>query len=106
MFAKGGSIVINEDLPAVGRNAVREVARGFMTDFPDLCVRCDRMSNEEGELRWHWTMWGTNTGPGGTGRSILISGYEAIVLDAVGLIVTAHGYFDQGEWDRQLRPHE
>lgn len=102
MFADDGWIAINEDPPARGREAVEDVARGFMKGFPDLDVRCVRMALENGELRWHWTMRGTNTGPGGTGKPILISGYEALVLDDNGRIVSAHGHFDQDDWDRQL----
>lgn len=102
MFAEYGSITINGDGPAVGRDAVRDVALSFMTAFPDLDVLCDQMVFVAGELRWYWTMRGTNTGSGGTGKSILISGYEAIEFDTEGLIAKAYGHFDQEEWDRQL----
>lgn len=102
MFAEDGWIAINDEEPARGREAVEGVARGFMTDFPDLDVRCDRLAFVEGELRWHWTMKGTNTGPRGTGKAILISGYESLVIGEDGLIVSAHGHFDQQDWGRQL----
>jgi hypothetical protein len=102
MFAEDGWIAINDDAPAYGRGEVEEVASGFMTDFPDLDVHCDCMALEEGELRWYWTMQGTNSGPRGSGRSILISGYESLVLGEDGLIVSAHGHFDPEDWDRQL----
>lgn len=106
LFTEDGSIAINDDPPAHGRAAVRDVAEGFMTDFPDLEVRCDRTAHEQGEIRWYWTMCGTNSGPGGTGRGILISGYEALALDNEGFIVSAHGHYDQNDWDRQLTVNE
>lgn len=33
-YAEGGSLSVNNDPPAVGRKAIAEVARGFMTSFP------------------------------------------------------------------------
>ncbi len=101
-FTKDGVLVINDGLPAVGHEAIAEVANAFMTDFPDLDVRCDRIIEEEGETKWYWTMRGTNTGPGGTGKSIHLSGYEALEFGDHGLIRIARGHFDQNEWDRLL----
>ena len=37
-FSQGGSLRVNDDPPAVGRNAVAEVAHSFMSAFPDLLV--------------------------------------------------------------------
>lgn len=47
-----------------------------MTDFPDPVVRFDRLEENGGRVLYHWTLAGTNTGPGGTGRAVKISGYE------------------------------
>jgi len=33
-FAEGGSLSVNDDAPAVGRTAIAEVARSFMTAVP------------------------------------------------------------------------
>ena len=40
-FADNGSLSVNDDSPAVGREAITGVAQGFMTDFPDLRVVMD-----------------------------------------------------------------
>jgi hypothetical protein len=104
MFSADGSLTINSGVPAIGRASVATIARGFMISFPDLDVRCDRLIYENGELRWYWTMKGTNSGPGGSGKSIDISGFEAIELNSDGLIVSAQGFYDEAEYNRQLVP--
>ncbi len=40
-FSPNGSLRVNQADPADGRSAITEVARGFMTAFPDLKVRMD-----------------------------------------------------------------
>jgi len=104
MFSPEGYITINGNQPAIGRAAIAEVALGFMSTFPDLDVQCDQVIVEEKAIKWCWTMRGTNSGPDGSGRIIDISGYETIVLDLHGLIISADGYYDEADFNRQLRP--
>ncbi len=40
-FAEDGSLAVNDDSPAFGRDAITEVAQGFMTTFPDMELRMD-----------------------------------------------------------------
>jgi hypothetical protein len=47
-----------------------------MTAFPDLKVIMDDISAERDRTVYRWTLDGTNTGPGGTGAHVRISGYE------------------------------
>lgn len=44
-----------------------------------------------------------NTGPGGTGNRVRISGYEEWQLDKDGLIGNSKGRFDSAKYDRQLK---
>ncbi len=62
--------------PAVGRVAIVEIARGFMSDLPDMIVTMDKVAHDEEGIKFHWTLTGTNAGPGGTGKRVRISGYE------------------------------
>jgi ketosteroid isomerase-like protein len=100
-YAPDGSLTINDGASAVGRDAITEAARSFMVAFPDMQVQMD-------ELRlgavpeYHWTLTGTNIGPGGTGRSVRISGFEEWVIGDDGLIATSLGHYDQADWDRQV----
>ena len=94
-FAATGSLRVNDDAPAVGRAAIAELARGFMTAFPDMIVSMDAMvARRPRGAEFHWTLHGTNTGPGGTGQRVRIRGFEEWRLDAEGLVADSRGHFD------------
>ena len=102
-FAEKGSLSVNDGPPAVGRASIAQVARGFMRDFPDMVVTFDKLEPQSNATAFHWTLTGTNTGPGGTGKRVRISGYELWKLDPDGLIAESKGHFDGAEYERQLR---
>jgi hypothetical protein len=58
------------------------------------------IQDEGGEYRW--TLVGTNTGPGGTGNRVRISGFEEWTIGDDGLIAASLGHYDRAEYDRQL----
>jgi steroid delta-isomerase-like uncharacterized protein len=101
-FAERGSISINNGPPAVGRAAIAKEAQAFMTTFPDMIVTFDKVAHDEEGTKFHWTLTGTNTGPGGTGKRVRISGYELWKIDNDGLIGESKGHFDSAEYERQL----
>jgi predicted ester cyclase len=101
-FAENGSLSVNDGPPAVGRAAIAEIARGFMRDFPDMIVRMDKLVSGPNGTEFHWTLTGTNTGPGGTGKRVRISGYELWQFDNDGLIRASKGHFDRADYERQL----
>jgi len=101
-YAEDGSLTINEEAPAVGREAITTAAQGFMTAFPDLKVFLDDLRLEDDRVIYHWTLTGTNTGPGGTGRAVRISGFEVWRIGADGLIANSRGKFDSLDYQRQL----
>ena len=109
-FAENGSISINNGPPAIGRAAIAEVARGFMKTFPDMVVTIDDVTPESPvgrrsscDAAFYWTLTGINTGPGGTGKRVRISGYELWKIDKDGLIGESKGHFDSAEYERQLK---
>ena len=99
---ESASLSVNEDAPAVGRQAITQVAPGFMTEFPDMQVLLDDVVLQDDGAIFHWTLVGTNTGPGGTGRAVRISGCEVWQIGADGLIANSRGHFDILEYRRQL----
>ena len=102
-FAKRGSISINNWPPAVGREAIAKEAQAFMTTFPDMIVTFDKLESRGDTTAFHWTLTGPNTGPGGTGNRVRISGYELWKIDDAGLIAESSGHFDAAEYERQLK---
>jgi steroid delta-isomerase-like uncharacterized protein len=102
-FAERGLISINNGPPAVGRAAIAREAQAFMTTFPDMVVTMDKLVRDDEGTKFHWTLTGTNTGPGGTGKRVRISGYELWQLDNDGLIAESKGHFDSAEYERQLK---
>jgi hypothetical protein len=101
-FVDEGSLTINGGAPSVGRIAIGEAARSFMTAFPDLRVMMDRLVAVGAHVEYHWTLTGTNTGPGGTGRAVRISGFESWRMGVDGLIEESMGRFDAEEYQRQI----
>jgi hypothetical protein len=97
-----GSLKINEGSPSVGQMAITAAAQSFMTAFPDLVVSMDRLDMEAGSVTYHWTLTGTNSGPGGTGRPVRVSGYEEWKFGSDGLIAESKGHFEAADYDRQL----
>ena len=102
-FSPAGSLKINDGTPAIGRMAITSAAQSFMTAFPDLVVHMDRLAVDGAGVEYHWTLTGTNTGPGGTGKPVRISGYEEWRFGVDGLIADSKGHFDAAEYDRQLK---
>ena len=101
-YAEDGSLTVNDGEPSVGRAAVTEAARSFMTGFPDMVVLTEEVSREGDQVIFHWLWTGTNTGPGGTGKSVRMRGYEEWTLTDDGLIAQSLGHFDEAEYQRQL----
>ena len=102
-YSESGSLSVNDDAPAIGREAIAGVAQGFMTAFPDMEVTMDDIVPQSLSTVFHWTLTGTNTGPGGTGQRVRISGYEVWQIDTDGLIAESEGHFDGVEYERQLQ---
>ena len=101
-YSESGSLMINNGAPAIGRKAVEGAAQSFMTAYPDLVVKFDRLEPKGDRVLYHWTLTGTNTGPGGTGNQVRISGYEDWTIGSDGLIADSKGHYDAQDWDRQV----
>ena len=101
-YEESASLTINGGTPAIGRAAIATEARSFMTAFPNLRVTVDDLEFNGDEMRFHWTLTGTNSGPGGTGRFVKISGYEDWQISENGLIGNSLGHFDSEDYERQL----
>ena len=101
-YAEDGSLKINDGNPSVGRAEISAAAQSFMTAFPDMVVKMNAVTGEGEQAVYRWTLTGTNTGPGGSGNSVNISGYEEWRFGSDGLIAESKGHFDENEYQRQL----
>ena len=102
-FAEDGVLQINEGEPAEGTEAITNVAKGFMDAFPDMIVSMDSLVTKFEKTRFYWTLTGTNNGTNGTGNKVNISGFEEWNINKEGLILESKGYFDNKEYERQLK---
>lgn len=103
-YSANGSLRVNGGPAAMGRAAITGVAQGFMTAFPDMKVLMDGIEIQGEQTVYRWTLEGTNTGPGGTGRPVRIRGFEEWRIGVDGLIAESQGHFDEADYQRQLQP--
>lgn len=96
-FEEDGSLAINDGDAAVGREAIAEVVQSFMTDLPDMQVLFDKLVPTKTGYGFHWTLDATNTGPGGTGKHVRVSGYEEWTLGPNNRIQRSQGHFPSDE---------
>ena len=101
-FAPDGSLTINGGPPSVGRDAIAASAQSFMTAFPDMVVSMDAATLTETGAVFRWTLSGRNTGPGGTGNPVMISGFEEWQFGPDGLVARSRGHFDAADYERQI----
>jgi predicted ester cyclase len=102
-FSPNGSLRVNDGDPAVGRSAITEVARGFMMTFPDMKLCMDGLVVQPGRVLYRWTLTGTNSGSGGNGHRVRISGFEEWQISGDGFIAASQGHFDSADYQRQLQ---
>ena len=65
-FSPHASFSVNRADPSVGHVAITELARGFMTTFPDLQALMDDVVARSNWAEYHWTLIGA-------GRRVRIS---------------------------------
>jgi len=101
-YAEDGSLIVNGTAHD-GRVAIRETAAAFMEAFPDMRVEMDSVVDRgDGHAVFYWTWTGTNTGPGGTGRSVNLQGYEEWTFAADDALSVSDGHYDQAQYELQV----
>ena len=98
-FASDGSIIINRGTPWRGRAGVEAMASGFYADVPDLSLVCDGIRLLGDHMIYLWTFTGHHSG---TRAPLTIRGCEEWDLDSEGHIALSRGWFDAGDYARQV----
>lgn len=98
-FGEYGALSINGGVSAMGREAITDVARGFMDAFPDLEVIMDDLHAAPEAAVYSWRLKGTHRD---TGQKVHIGGFEVWQMDADGLIANSNSYFDSAAYDDQV----
>ena len=101
-YAENGSLKVNANWASVGRTAIAATAQSYMTAFPDMVVKMQQITQKDDHPVFHWIWTGTNTGPGGSGKFVRMTGYEQWTMDRNGLIAESKGHYDEAEYQRQL----
>ena len=101
-YEETASLAINGGAPSTGRAELAATSASYMEAFPDLRVSVDQVLVAGDAVFWAWTLGGTNTGPGGTGNAIRVSGIELWTIGASGLVANSVGYYDAITYAHQL----
>ena len=101
-YEETASLTINNGTPSTGRVELAATAASYMEAFPDLAVSVDQVLVAGDSVFWVWTLTGANTGPGGTGNQVRVSGIEVWTMGSSGLVSNSVGYYDAATYERQL----
>lgn len=98
-YAPGKGITINRGDRQFGREAMLDMAGGFMASFPDLVLTRDffRLADDHGVFGW--TLEGHHVD---TGNFVRASGWEEWELDDDLMITNSLGWFDAADYERQV----
>jgi hypothetical protein len=88
--------------PQAWLHFTRKMAPFKLTAGRHMVVSLDDVSMHGTDTVFKWTLIGTNTGPGGQGKSVFIRGYEEWRFGKTSLIVESKGHFDEADYQRQL----
>ena len=104
-YDANGSLTVNDGEAAVGRAGVEQKVRDFMTAFPDMTVRLVELRQDGDQVEFHWRWTGTETGPGGSGNAVDLTGHEKWTFNDEGFILQSLGYYDEADYERQISAH-
>ena len=102
-FAEDATSFVNGAVPTIGRSSIATEMGTYFQNFPDLVLHMDELRCGGNQAIFLWTLEGTNSGPGGTGNFVRISGWQNWRLSEDLLIVAAEGGYDAAEYERQIR---
>lgn len=98
-YSETVSFGMNGGAPMTSRSEIADMAEGFMSDFPDLVLVCDRVLVADHHMVYVWTFEGHHRT---TGNFVRFSGWEEWDLDENLKVVKSLGWFDAEDYERQV----
>ncbi|MGI9351875.1 MAG: nuclear transport factor 2 family protein [Rhizobiaceae bacterium] len=98
-YAETTSFGMNGGEPMTTRAEISEMARGFMSDFPDLVLSCDSVLVADHHMVYAWTFEGQHAG---TGNKIRFSGWEEWDLNDELKVTKSLGWYDVEDYNQQV----
>ncbi|MDA9982538.1 ester cyclase [Gammaproteobacteria bacterium] len=90
---------MNRGEPMTTRAEIDAMASGFMADFPDLVLTCDKVLVADHHMVYAWTFEGHHRE---TGKLVRFSGWEEWDLDDDLEVVKSLGWYDLESYNRQV----
>ncbi len=87
----------------LGRDAITEVARGFMTAFPDMVLTMDDLDASGDHATYHWTLVRHQHRTGWDGETRPHQRIRGMDVRCDGLIAESQGHFDEADYQHQLQ---
>ncbi|NNK79812.1 MAG: nuclear transport factor 2 family protein [Litoreibacter sp.] len=98
-YSASTSFGMNGAEPMTTRDEIAAMAAGFMSDFPDLVLTCDRVLVADHHMVYAWTFVGRHKE---TGTPVRFSGWEEWDLDEDLNVVKSLGWYDADDYERQV----
>ena len=98
-YSENTTMIMNGGEPMTSRSQIREMANGFMTEFPDLVLRLDTVLVADHHMVYAWTFVGQHKE---TGNKIRFSGWEEWDLDENLNVSKSLGWYDSLDYERQV----
>lgn len=98
-YSEPTSFGMNWGAPMTTRDEVREMAQGFMSDFPGLTLVCDSVLVADRHMVYAWTFEGVHAS---TGAQVRFSGWEEWDLDNDLQVVKSLGWYNVEDCERQV----
>ena len=98
-YSETTSFAMNWAEPMTSRAEISAMAAGFLNDFPDLVLTCDKVLVAPQHMIYAWTLTGHHKE---TGNYVEFSGWEEWDLDEDLSVVKSLGWYDGEDYERQV----
>ena len=98
-YSASTSFSMNYGEPMLTRNEIADMAKGFMTDYPDLILTCDNVLVADHHMVYAWTFEGHHQE---TGKFVRFSGWEEWDLDDNLKVIKSLGWYDVEDYNQQI----